>query len=285
MMKAKSLITATIMAVAIAGLQSCTDFNPTNLSSRKKGFIDSKKWGKVVSKELDLQGFNAIHTYSNVDIIYTQDKEYKVCIEGNENALTYYQISVDDGVLTDRIAKNTTGNIPSVRLRVTAPTLHEINVNGAGDIDIKKKSKFDTLSINIQGAGDIDINHIECDRLTVDISGAGDIKAQNIQCNSATVSISGAGDADFRNLTSTGNIECHCSGAGDIDALVKCPTLQIVSNGAGDMDIEAECDFISAEASGTGHIEINGCTQELKRDERGLSKIDTKGLRVDRFIK
>lgn len=284
-MKAKSLIAAAFVAVTTIGLSSCTDFNPKNFSPKKRGFVDSKKWGKVVSKELDLQDFNAIHTYSNVDIIYTQGNEYRVCVEGNEKAIECYQIDINDGILTDQTVKNASGTIPSVRLRVTAPMLNEIKISGAGDVDIKKKSKFEALTIDISGAGDLDINSMECGKLTVEVSGAGDIKAQNIQCSSATVSISGAGDADFRSLTSTGNIEFYCSGAGDIDASVQCPALQIKSNGAGDMDIDAECEFIDAESSGTGHIELNGYTRELRRSEGGLSKIDTKDLRVDKFVK
>ncbi len=284
-MKAKTLIATVFIALTTTSLQSCTDFNPANFSYRKKGFVDSKKWGKVTSKELDLQNFNSIHTYSNVDIIYTQSKEYKVCIEGNEHALDYYQIETNNGILTDKKAKDTNGSIPSIRLRVEAPMLNEIRINGCGDIDIKKRSKFETLNINISGAGDIDIDDMECDKLNVEINGAGDIKVRNIQCNSANVSISGTGDADFRDMTSIGNVELFSSGAGDIDISVKCPSLQIVSNGAGDMDIDAECEFISADASGTGHIEINGYTRELKKDERGLSKIDTKDLRVDKFVK
>lgn len=284
-MKAKSLIGAIVIATMSAVQQSCIVGDADKFVQEKKGYIDSPKWGKVINKELDLSDFNAVHICSNVDIIYTQGEEYKASIEGNEKAIECYRIKVDNRTLTDKKVKNVLGNIPSVRLHITAPMLNSIEVDGSGDFDIKDSAEFESLSMTVSGVGDIDIDNMECDELNVCVSGAGDVDIKNVVCKSVKVLVSGAGDVDFRKMNCNGKVSFDCSGAGDIDAKVKCPTLWINSKGAGDMKIDAECDFINAEASGTGDIEISGYTQELQRKEGGLSKVDTKKLKVDKFIK
>ena len=229
-------------------------------NARDNDFRDSEKWGKVITRPLDVSPFSHIYLAGNVDVTFTQGDSLSVEAYGNEKAIDANDIRVEGDVLTVSRAEGSKGNIPSVKLLVTAPSIESVDVAGAGDIDFKGETKLTgNLDLTISGAGDVDINKLKCCVLNIKISGAGDVTAKKIACEKA---------------------ELQISGAGDIDASIKATDISISISGAGDADMNVKCDNLTVRAGGTGDVELKGECVNLTKSSGGMASIDSRKLMV-----
>lgn len=278
-MNTKQILNAAIIATGTTLLAaSCMDvkhFDP------ETGLRDSSKWGKVVKKEISISDFSTIDLDGNFDVVYTQGHTATAIIEGNENVIAYHKVEVKDSALTDHTSKDAPNNMPSIRIIVTSPSLKAINLSGAGDLNIKKHLTCGNLDINLDGAGDIDIESVDCALLNATLSGAGDIKIDSMTCTSLNANVSGAGDIKVDKTTSANDAKFSITGAGDINAEIKCTFLHIEAAGAGDADLDVDCNTITAIASGTGTLELKGRAEVLHKSASGLSNIDSEKLQVE----
>ena len=226
----------------------------------KDDFRDSEKWGKVVTKTLNLADFTHISLLGNADIKFTQGETLKVEACGNEKAIAENDISVKDGLLTIKHKESAPDQVPTIKLLITAPNLESIFVAGTGDIDLKDKAEFPgILDIIISGTGDVDIEQVKCRELTISISGAGDINAQKIKSRKASIAI---------------------SGAGDLTADLKANDINVKINGAGNADLDVKCRNLNVTANGTGEVELKGECAHLTKQSGGLSSIDSRKLTI-----
>lgn len=273
-----------IFAFVASVLSSCFHINRPEMTDDDYQLKDSKRWGKVERKELDLSGFSSLLLSTNMDIIYTQADSFHVCIEGNEKVISQHHVVVEGATLKDIVSEDAPGFMPVVRLRISAPTLSSIDISGAGDVDFTNDVSFDDFTVTMSGSGDIETENMTCGHLKVSMTGPGDLDTENIICKSADVAVEGSGDSKFHKIISEGNAKFLCSGAGNIKAKVKSNNIKVMSLGAGDTDIEASCNKIEATASGTGNMELSGEATELIKEESGLSKINTKKLIVEKIV-
>lgn len=287
-MRNKSLtLLTTVLAVII--LASCD----TKVKVRSKVFRDSEKWGKVVKTNLDIDEFSEIELWSSADIEFYQSDTFRIVIEGNEKAIDAYKFetvadTLEDTIPTRRLIATWNKDLysshtPSVRLHIYAPTLHSVQIESDGDIDLKDSVNVGKLAIRINGAGDVDIRNLECDDLDVNIQGAGDVSVKRIKANSLKASIDGAGDVHVRRATLTGNATLEVNGAGDIEGNIKGRNILASSQGAGDIDLEVECDEVTVISEGAGDVEIEGETKVLKKSRQALGTTTTKKLSAERM--
>ena len=102
----------------------------------KDDFRDSEKWGKVVTKTIDLPDFHSIVLTGNADIKFSQADEQSLSVTGNEKTIKLYSLKVKDGVLFVEDTNDSILHKPSIKLQVAAPSLLSVNMSGLGDIDI-----------------------------------------------------------------------------------------------------------------------------------------------------
>lgn len=224
----------------------------------KDDFRDSKKWGKVITKTFDLSTFTHIHLTGNVDVKFVQGDVQSVEAYGNEKAIESNDIRVEGNVLTVSKKANASGNVPSIKLVVTAPDIESVQAAGAGDIDIKGDIVLSgNLDIELSGAGDVEIGKLKCSALNVVISGAGDVTAKKIACE---------------------QIDLQMSGTGDIDADIKATNITLTTSGAGDADLDVKCDNLTVTAKGTGDIELEGECTNLTKSTSGMASINSRKL-------
>lgn len=238
---------------------------------------DSKTWGKVIEKKLSVKDFEQIAASGNVEIHFVQDKSFNVSVRANEKTLEALEVKTKNNTLS--ICTKNQGPLPVAYLYVTAPTLSNIELSGAAEIDMKQPVDLKgNLSLNVSGAGDIDINTLSCKRLNIELSGAGDVELENITAQDLNTTLSGAGDIDIKQITLTKNASFTVSGAGDIDAKVACNKLNITVSGSGSADLDVKAQTVEATASGTGDIELKGRTVKFIKSQSGLSEIRSKKL-------
>lgn len=173
--------------------------------------------GPVITKTLDLGGFDAITVSGGADIELFQGDECEVSVKANQDVFDYLDYEVSGTTLIIKTKDNIGIRAEEYDITVTLPVLNAVTVNGASDMDIKNGYASDkALEIEINGAGDIDITGISVPSLTVILNGAGDIDVNDMDVESLSVSISGAGDVDLSGKAA--RAEFTVAGAGDIDA-------------------------------------------------------------------
>ena len=264
------IILAISLGIALFAATSC-NFSQEEMKrivrkeAGKDDFRDSEKWGKVITKTLDLSEFTHIDLTGNADIKFMQGDAMSVEAYGNEKAIEGNDIYVKDGTLTVSKKENADSRQPSIRIIITAPTLESINLAGAGDIEMKDTIEFaGDLDINVTGAGDVEINRLKCQNFSIHISGAGDIDAQKIKCK--------------------GKADVLISGAGDMKADMKANDISVAISGAGDADLDVKCQNLTVTAGGTGEIELKGECSHLTKNSSGLASIDSRKLSIHENI-
>lgn len=270
-MRTKSILIALGICCCASYMTSCIEQTTSPASTLhplvdRDDFRDSRTWGKVVTKNLDLSTFTKINLLGNADIKFIQGDELKVEAYGNEKAIEENDITVKDGVLTINSKKNATGIgiVPSIQLIIEAPILECVNVSGSGDIDIEKTSEFESdLSISVSGIGDIELDHITCHELNINITGAGDIDAKKIKCATADIQV---------------------SGIGDVKSDIKAENINVQISSAGDVELDVKCQTLNVQANGTGEVELKGKCTTLTKQSGGMARIDTRNLAIEEEV-
>ena len=173
--------------------------------------------GPVITKELDLSGFDAITVNGSSDMELIQGDYFKVLVKANEEVFDYIDYKVEDGVLVLETKDHVNIRAEEYEITITLPLLKELIVNGAADTDIKAGYvSSENLKVVVNGAGDFDLSGIKVPSLSFNLNGAGDIEADGLDVDELSVVVNGAGDIDLSGKA--GKASFSVSGAGDIDA-------------------------------------------------------------------
>lgn len=122
------------------------------------------------------------------------------------------------------------GNNNRLKIFVTAPKIHKVNINGSADVTMNNFAQPD-LAIAISGSGDL-TGSGKADNLTVDISGSGDVDLRGLPVKTAMLTIAGSGDI---NADASDSAVVKVSGSGDV-TLSRPPTkLEQDVAGSGDV--------------------------------------------------
>jgi len=166
--------------------------------------------GDLETRELDLPPFERIVLRCGLDI--------DVQVGGKQSA----SVTLDDNLLDEfeAVVKGRTLRLdwrrecrPSrdCRLELTVPSLAEVVIDGAGDVDVDGISG-DQFAVEINGAGDMELAGA-VDRFELEINGAGDVDADRLIAREVSVRVNGAGDAEVH---ATERLEAEVSGVGDV---------------------------------------------------------------------
>lgn len=208
---------------------------------------DTVQWGGVVEQHLDLPTFAAIDAKGAVRIVYTQDSVFSVRVRANEKCLEAYMFEVRKDELKVQAKDATSRNnvnrsSPAVTLFISAPSLSDIEIAGAGKLE---------LTGTIVQDGPLDI----------EMAGAGDVSIEDLTSESLNIELSGAAKCDIAKATTREDIEIEVNGAGDINVNVFCKDLTIELNGAGNAVVSGECKNFVCEENGASKVDFS----KLKR--------------------
>jgi LEA14-like dessication related protein len=274
-MKHLRIITLLCFGWAVFSFTSCNftlEQKEQMIKSRngKDYFRDSEKWGKVVTKTLELEPFAHIVMDGNADIDLRQGEDFSVEVTGNEKAIEANDIKVEkaekegDNTL-HVVAKDAPRNLPSIKLKIIVPNLRSVKVNGDGDLEIKGDDFFTgNLDIEINGDGDFEAPHVDCAKLNIIINGDGDVVAKKFNCEDVTIQMDGNGD-----ITT--------------DLKANNINLQLTSDGEANLDVK--CDNLIVSAGGSGDVKLKGKCHNLTKQSFGKASLDSRRLQVTGNIK
>ncbi len=272
----KQHIILTAMAATTLILPSC----------RVKMYDDNDDNGVKICKTLDLKDFNAIEIYGYNEVEYRQDSVYRVELIGTEKTLERALISVEDNTLLIKQKKNAdiwgSGNRWTIKfsdsgytVRVSAPDLQFVKINGAGDFEAKTPIRTESFRAVVSGSGDIELGQVTARHICLDIAGSGSIVAAELNADKAKMTISGSGDINT-DLVACKECSASIAGSGEIETAVKgCDTFcaEIAGSGEIEADLDA-CGSIEASTAGSGEITLMGSARSLKTSGRGIEAGD-----------
>ena len=199
------------LTLTAALLSSCFSVN-TNYKSGKNSV---KGEGPVITKSLDLNGFNSIVINGQADVTFTQADTFDVTLTTQENIFDYIDYHVEGDVLLLETKDKAGVRAERYDVTVTAPSLVSLTVNGASDFDIKKLRMEEDLKVEVNGAGDLSFDDLACRDLSIVTNGASDIRA-SVEVQSVKIVVNGAGDVKIGGMAKDASFEVN--GAGDVDA-------------------------------------------------------------------
>jgi Putative auto-transporter adhesin, head GIN domain len=104
------------------------------------------------------------------------------------------------------------GRSGQLQIRLTAPALNSIALNGAGALTVNGLNGG-PLALVVQGAGNIEASG-NVDILTARINGAGNMDLARVEAREATVSVNGAGSLE---VNATESLDATLNGVGSIN--------------------------------------------------------------------
>ena len=204
-----------LLTVALLTAVSCTFVHYNGKGGKGKRVVCG---GPVESRSIDgLGDFSAIVVNGSADVDFVQGESSAVMVKANAEVFDYLDFKQEDGVLYLQAKDKLNIVAEEFDIRVTAPSLRSVVINGAADLDIKSGYRSgEDLTMVINGAGDFEIEGLAVPNFSVTVNGAGDISADYMDVESITVAINGAGEADLSGRALKADFSV--SGAGAIDA-------------------------------------------------------------------
>ena len=216
-------------------------------------------WGKAVrgngniqTEERNVSSFKNVEVSGAINVYVSQGDFKPVKIEGDENLLKYIEISQEGDRLIVRDKPGydlkPTGDM---RIYVTAPLYHEIEVSGACDIIGQSKiSNPENIQLKASGAGDIKME-LDAPKISAEITGSGSIDLKG-QARDVVLELSGAGHAHCYDLLSE-NTKVEISGAGSAEVYASMK-LDAEVSGAGSVNYRGNATTVNQHVSGVGSV-------------------------------
>ena len=202
-----------------------------------------------VTKEITVDSFEKIEISGAFKVLLVPSKSHEVIIEVDENLINYIDISVRGNRLfieSDRRLISRKG----IKIEVPVKELTEIISSGASDIKSNEPISSKELDIEVSGAGNLDLKldvkfvSLELsgatmvylagvsERLDIEMSGAGSLMAENLELKDCSVDISGVGHVL---VNVSGSLEAQVSGLGKVEYLGNPGSVRGDVSGIGDV--------------------------------------------------
>ena len=134
-----------------------------------KHVVGSKNY---ISQEVKADHFNEIKLLGSANISYHQDTRSHVEIHGSDNIIPLVETYVDGNTLMIKFKKNVSIWKGKLEIKVFAPELNKLSINGSGNIQAADLEAENT-DASISGSGNISCYASQ--KLVARVKGSGDI--------------------------------------------------------------------------------------------------------------
>ena len=236
---------------------------------RGKHIVGSKNY---ISKEVKADHFNEIKLVGSANISYWQDTCSHVEIHGSDNIIPLIETYVEGSTFIIKFKKNITIWKGKLEIKVFAPELNKLSVNGSGNIRlINGIQTSKDIEFHINGSGNIQGEGFNCQKMAVSINGSGDVRLQQIESQECQASISGSGNINLNgkaiqasySIAGSGNIQAADLQAENTDASI---------SGSGNISCYASQKLV-ARVKGRGDIAYKGDPQEVDAPRKNIRQI------------
>ncbi|MCC6412484.1 MAG: DUF2807 domain-containing protein [Saprospiraceae bacterium] len=209
--------------------------------------------GPLRSETRNTEPFHGIELQLAGDVEVVRGETSEVVVEAQENLLPLLKTDIENGVLKIHFSENVSYS-KDLKIRVTTPSLDEIDLMSSGTIKLVSQWEGDQLSLGISGSGDIEAMQLNGGNLECNIGGSGSIKLAG-KMQSLDAGISGSGDLFAGDLV-TQTAKLKVSGSGGMRVHVE-QTLDANISGSGEIEYSGDA-RASTKVSGSGEVKQVG---------------------------
>jgi Putative auto-transporter adhesin, head GIN domain len=185
-----------------------------------------KRTGDIIKEQRNIQGFNKILIYDNVNVFVTENNEYNVTVEAGKNIIPLIKTELDGNTLVLRNKNKcnwTRSYNKPLNVYISMPHIAAIRNEGTGNIQGMNTITGDSLDLEIANAGNINMD-IHTNKMISHVFGSGDLTVSGL-CAYHACDIGGTSYLHANNLsTSYTWIHSFTSGSADVYAndLIEC---------------------------------------------------------------
>jgi hypothetical protein len=244
-MKKSKIIYGFLAMVSLIFLSACS--SPFSLGGLKGS-------GNVITKDVDVSGFEKISLSGKGNLIIEQGNSERLRIEAEDNIMEIIETEVRGNTLYISYKKTSWfasifRPTKDINFNIKLKDLISLKISGSGTAKMEYLETED-MNINVSGSGKIDMN-IEADNLKSKISGSGTFNLSG-EVDSQELTISGSGKYFSKKLKSD-RAEVNISGSGKVEVNAA-KELDISISGSGNLYYIGNPD-ITQRISGSGKIE------------------------------
>lgn len=205
--------------------------------------------GPIVTRQLDLNAFDAIRLTNSSDVYIRQGSQQAVEVEGQENIIDNLVTDVDGEVWKIRFDEPVRRH-QGLKIYITLPSLSGVRLSGSGNVVGENQfTGIEKFGVSVSGSGNIKLG-VQARSVDAHISGSGNIRLAG-STGSMEIRISGSGDLSADELEAE-SCKVRISGSGDCDLDVR-ENLEVSISGSGDVNYEGR-PRVSSKISGSGDI-------------------------------
>lgn len=207
----------------------------------------------LLSKELNIKDYDAIHLTCSGDVEYRQDTLANpyLQISIDKNLYPYLKIDVVGNTLEIGTEDHLSLNPSQFKIFTNSKNIRDVLVEGSGDVVLKGQVNSKELTIEITGSGDVSAEDLLCEKAEIRTAGSGDITLKG-SGTEAIYKVEGSGDINNAGF-STQDLECYLSGSGDVKAYVN-RDLKAYLLGSGDLYYKGAPKNVIQSVKGSGDI-------------------------------
>ena len=213
-----------------------------------------------ITQEVTVPSFHSICLSGSMDLYFMQTSgQQQLELTMPDNLKDCVEVYVKNGTLYFEIKSGVSVRLSHgshIELRVTAPMVQHVTVNGSGDVYFQKSVKVQRpVQFIVKGSGDIYAQSIHTPELEATVLGSGDIVVKNSRTEKLYGTVKGSGDIEFGNIQ-TDIFVGSIVGSGDLDLYGECRTACYKLTGSGDISATGlKAKRVSAKGSGSGDID------------------------------
>ncbi|NML19890.1 DUF2807 domain-containing protein [Pseudoflavitalea sp. G-6-1-2] len=238
-MKSNYLLLTLLLAVCSYGTISC---------KKVKGS------GPIVKEERVVSAFYGISSGIDGTVYVTQEGPHRLTIEAQQNILDILDSPVEGGRLNLRFQKGkSVGHHDPIIIRVSAPTIGELLLDGSGDMHMSSNLNGDNIKLAVSGSGNLHVKSVSATgQLFAEVSGSGDIRCLGGSAPEGFYSINGSGDLDMFPVN-VNKLKANVSGSGDIKSKAL-ESLDASISGSGDIEYDGNPSSVKTHVTGSGRV-------------------------------
>lgn len=186
-------------------------------------------------------------------VIVTQEQDYSLTIEGQQNVLNVIRTSVGAGELRIKFLEKTSiGRHNRVVIKVSAPLFKKLFITADSDLTCDDVLNTSNIKLEAKANANINLTGVEATgRIDAYINGSGNIQIHSGYAAAGEISINGSGDMEMTDLIFK-KVTAIVNGSGDIRAGVS-DELNARISGSGSIYYKGNA-AVTSKISGSGEV-------------------------------
>ena len=223
--------------------------------------------GRLVTKDLDITGFDAIEAQSTFQVEVTQGETYSVSVTADDNVWERLEVGKRGDTLRLGLQQPRMINRVTLRAKITMPALEAVEVSGASRVTARGfgEKEAESFRLRVSGASRFS-GDIQAGDADLEISGASRYEGE-VRAHSVDLALSGASRADVSGSVARLHLDVSGASTADMpDLTADGAEVRLSGASRAELNVTSDLDYELSGASTltyagrprVGHSEVSG---------------------------